>query len=155
MRRFPGFSAPSARLWISALAQRHGIELAQAWEGVTLEAATSLVAERLQVAACTPLLRLERTIWAASGEPVEWRVALLSLKEDLTYMAEIPKRTWARTGPSARAASSDPSDNAQRHAERLAEGLTEGLAEDLTQGREGEETGRSGPSFTSCGRHRC
>jgi len=89
MGRFPGLSEPAADLWISALAQRHGVQLAHASEGVTLEAATSLAAKRLEVAQCTPLLRLERTIWAASGEPVEWRVALLSLNEELTYMAEM------------------------------------------------------------------
>jgi len=90
MGRFPGLSAPDAGgLRISALAQRHGIHLARALEGVALEQATARVAERLGVAARAPLLRLDRTIWAANGHPVEWRVALCSLEAGLHYVADM------------------------------------------------------------------
>jgi GntR family transcriptional regulator len=90
MGRFPGLSPPDAAgMKIAALAQRHRIHLARASEGVALAQATSQVAKRLGVAASTPLLRLDRTIWASSGHPVEWRVALCSLEAGLHYLADM------------------------------------------------------------------
>ena len=88
--RFPGLDGADAGNYrISALAQSHGILLAKASERVTLEEATSQTAKRLEINARARLLKLDRVIYAADGCPVEWRVALCSLKEDLLYFAEM------------------------------------------------------------------
>ena len=56
---------------------------------MTLEEATPQTAKRLEVEARTRLLKLDRVVYAAGGYPVEWRVALCSLKEDMLYLAEM------------------------------------------------------------------
>jgi GntR family transcriptional regulator len=88
--RFPGLDGGDAGNYrISALAQRHGIHLAKASERVTLEEATPQTAKRLEVKTRTRLLKLDRVIYATGGHPVEWRVALCSLKDDMLYFAEM------------------------------------------------------------------
>jgi DNA-binding GntR family transcriptional regulator len=88
--RLPGLDAGGAgNFRISALAQRHGIHLARASELLTMEEATPQTAKQLDVGAHTRLLKLDRVIYATGGYPVEWRVALCSLKEDLLYFAEM------------------------------------------------------------------
>jgi DNA-binding GntR family transcriptional regulator len=71
------------------LAQRHGIHLAKASELLTMEEAAPEIAKRLEIDARARLLKLDRVIYTAGGHPVEWRVALCSLKDDLLYLAEM------------------------------------------------------------------
>jgi GntR family transcriptional regulator len=88
--RFPGLAGADAGNYrISALAQRHGIHLAKASERLTLEEATSQAVRQLATEPHTRLLKLDRVVYAVDGHPVEWRVALCSLKEDLLYRAEM------------------------------------------------------------------
>jgi GntR family transcriptional regulator len=88
--RFPGLEGEDAGAYrISALAQRYGIHLAKASERVTLEEATPQTAKGLEVEVRTRLLKLDRVVYASGGYPVEWRVALCSLKEDMLYLAEM------------------------------------------------------------------
>jgi GntR family transcriptional regulator len=88
--RLPGLDAGDAgNFRISALAQRHGIHLARASELLTMEEATPQTAKQLEIQASARLLKLDRVIYATGGYPVEWRVALCSLKEDLLYFAEM------------------------------------------------------------------
>jgi len=88
--RFPGLDdAEAGNYRISALAQRHGIHLAKGSERVTLEEATPQTAKQLEVKGHTRLLKLDRVVYAAGGYPVEWRVALCSLKGDMIYFAEM------------------------------------------------------------------
>jgi GntR family transcriptional regulator len=88
--RLPGLDAGDAgNFRISALAQRHGIHLARASELLTIEEATPQTAKQLEIQASAQLLKLDRVIYATGGYPVEWRVALCSLKEGLLYFAEM------------------------------------------------------------------
>jgi DNA-binding GntR family transcriptional regulator len=59
---------------ILELAQRHGVSLGLATERVSIVRATSHVALHLGVAAGTNVLKLDRIIETASGEPIGWRV---------------------------------------------------------------------------------
>jgi GntR family transcriptional regulator len=87
--RLPGLEdADAGNYRISALAQRHGIHLAKATERVTMEEATPQVAKLLDIKAGNRLLKLDRLISAAGGYPVEWRVALCRLVDDMVYFAE-------------------------------------------------------------------
>ena len=88
--RFPGLEGEDAGAYrISALAQRCGVHLVKASERVTLEQATPQTAKRLEVEAHTQLLKLDRVIYTAGGDPVQWRIALCSLKDDMFYAAEM------------------------------------------------------------------
>jgi GntR family transcriptional regulator len=88
--RFPGLDGGDAGNYrMSALAQRHGIHLVKASERVTLEEAAPQTAKQLDVEARTRLLKLDRVIYATGGHPVEWRVAVCSLVEDMLYLAEM------------------------------------------------------------------
>ena len=88
--RFPELQEEEAGGYgISVLAKRHRIHLAKASERVTLEEATSQMAKRLGVDVRARLLKLDRVVYAAAGYPVEWRIALCSLKEDMVYFAEM------------------------------------------------------------------
>ena len=57
------------------LAQQNGILLGRAEEKATIILAGPGDAKSLAVAEGTPLLRLERTVFAVDGRAVEWRVA--------------------------------------------------------------------------------
>lgn len=74
---------------ITALAQRHGIHLARSSEQVGMVEAASPVAAHLNVAAGTPLLKLDRVITATDGLPVEWRIGLCHLGEKMLYLGEV------------------------------------------------------------------
>jgi GntR family transcriptional regulator len=88
--RFPGLGdAVAGNYRIFALAQQHGIHLSKASEQLTMEEATSQAAKQLATEPHTRLLKLDRVVYASDGYPVEWRVALCSLKEDLLYLAEM------------------------------------------------------------------
>jgi GntR family transcriptional regulator len=76
---------PPGRL--AELAQRFGLVLGPATERVSVAIASKAVADKLAVAAGTPLLKLDRQVLAIDGSPVHWRVAYCHL-EDETYLAE-------------------------------------------------------------------
>jgi GntR family transcriptional regulator len=80
--RFPGLAgADVGNYAILAIARRCGVRLLQARERVSVVQALPEVARRLDVAPQSALLKLDRVILAASGEPVEWRVSLCHLRD--------------------------------------------------------------------------
>lgn len=80
--RFPGLTgADVGNYTILAIARRCGVRLMQARERISVVQALSEVARRLDVAPQSALLKLDRVILAASGEPVEWRVSLCHLRD--------------------------------------------------------------------------
>ena len=87
--RFPGLAqdndiSPS----IVVLAHRYGVLLARAEEKISVAAAEGTVAQTLKVADGTPLLKLDRVIFAIDGRPIEWRVASCNLRDN-HYLAEV------------------------------------------------------------------
>jgi GntR family transcriptional regulator len=82
MSRFPAFRSGEAGDYdILALAWRHGFHLPRASEKVSLAKANPDVAVLLEVEPGTTLLRLERVIFSASGDPIEWRVGFCHLND--------------------------------------------------------------------------
>ena len=80
--RFPGLEgADVGNYAILAIARRCGVRLNRARERITVVQASPEVASHLGVAPQSPLLKLDRVILAASGEPVEWRVSLCHLRD--------------------------------------------------------------------------
>jgi DNA-binding GntR family transcriptional regulator len=61
---------------ILSLARRCGIRLAHARERLSVVAAGPEVAHHLGVDRHVPLVRLDRVVFAVTGEPLEWRVAM-------------------------------------------------------------------------------
>ena len=59
---------------IIELAQRHGLSLRHASERVAIVHASREVASHLQIAPGADVLKLNRIVETADGEPVEWRV---------------------------------------------------------------------------------
>jgi DNA-binding GntR family transcriptional regulator len=76
LERFPGFipSGDAGIPDVSELAQRHGVSLGRASERVAIVRAPNDVASRLGIAAGADVLKLNRIVETAGGEPVEWRV---------------------------------------------------------------------------------
>jgi DNA-binding GntR family transcriptional regulator len=75
LERFPGLAANGADVPdLVELAQRHGLALGRATERVSIVRATKDVATHLQIAPGVDVLRLNRIVETAEGEPVEWRV---------------------------------------------------------------------------------
>jgi DNA-binding GntR family transcriptional regulator len=60
---------------IIELAQRHGISLGRAMERISIVSATKDVAAHLAIAAGADVMKLDRIVETADGEPIEWRVA--------------------------------------------------------------------------------
>jgi GntR family transcriptional regulator len=88
--QLPGLDGADAGNYaVSALAQRHGLHLANATERVSLVEASPEVAVQLGVAPQTPLLRLDRVVFAMDGRPVEWWVGLCHLPEDIAYLGDM------------------------------------------------------------------
>lgn len=73
---------------IVALAQRHGVHLAQASERLSMAAATPEVAKLLRIEPGKMLLKLDRLIVSTAGRPVEWRMGQCDL-EECSYLATI------------------------------------------------------------------
>ena len=71
--RFPGLTADVSD--ITELAQCYGLTLGRAAERISIVQATSAVAQHLGIAAGANVLKLDRVIETADGEPIEWRVA--------------------------------------------------------------------------------
>jgi DNA-binding GntR family transcriptional regulator len=75
LERFPGLAANGGDVPdLVELAQRHGLTLGPASERLSIVRATKDVASRLQIAPGVDVLRLNRIVETADGEPVEWRV---------------------------------------------------------------------------------
>jgi DNA-binding GntR family transcriptional regulator len=75
LEHFPGLAANGGDIPdINELAQRHGLSLGRATERLSIVHATKDVASHLQVGAGTDVLKLDRIVETANGEPVEWRV---------------------------------------------------------------------------------
>ena len=73
---------------IIVLAQEYGILLGKAEERVSLSGASTAIAQKLGVAAGSPLMVLDRTVLALDGRPIEWRMGWCHLA-DRYYMAEM------------------------------------------------------------------
>lgn len=85
---FPGLSAQDFASRIVLLAQRYGVLLGKAEERLSIGAASPQVAETLKIAPESPLMVLDRLVYALDGRPVEWRVGRGHFT-DKYYMAEI------------------------------------------------------------------
>jgi GntR family transcriptional regulator len=80
LERFPGLAANGGDVPdIVELAQRHGLSLGRATERLSIVHATKDVASRLQIAVGTDVLKLNRVVATAEGEPVEWRVTFMKI----------------------------------------------------------------------------
>jgi DNA-binding GntR family transcriptional regulator len=76
LERFPGLAANGGDVPdIVELAQRHDLVLGRATEGLSIVRATKDVASHLQIAPNVDVLRLNRIVVTADGDPVEWRVS--------------------------------------------------------------------------------
>lgn len=88
-RLFPGLaSREQAPPRIVELAQEFGLVLGRGVESLSVAAACTRIAARLSIAEGTPVLRLDRTVSAIDGRPVEWRVATCHLPEE-HYLVEL------------------------------------------------------------------
>jgi GntR family transcriptional regulator len=67
---------------IPDLAQQFGLVLGRGVEDVSVAVADEAVAGKLSIDVGTPLLRLDRVVFAIDGNAVEWRVALCHFKDE-------------------------------------------------------------------------
>jgi GntR family transcriptional regulator len=82
-RYFPGLAERrEVPQRIADLAQEFGLVLGRGIESVSVASATEAVAESLGVAKGTPVLKLDRVVFAIDGRPVEWRVAACHLENE-------------------------------------------------------------------------
>jgi GntR family transcriptional regulator len=73
---FPGLSdVREVPHRITLLAQQFGLLLGRAEEQVRVARADDEIAQELRIAADTPILSLDRVVYALDGRPVEWRHA--------------------------------------------------------------------------------
>ena len=80
LERFPGLAANGGDVSdIIELAKRHSLALGRATERLSIVRATKDVASHLQIALGTDVLKLNRIVETADGEPLEWRVAFRKL----------------------------------------------------------------------------
>lgn len=89
-QRFPGLvvkSNPPQR--IDVLAQQYGILLGSARERVTVARASPSIAEALAVSPNTPLLELDRIVYAIDRKPIEWRSAMCNLADGHHYSVDM------------------------------------------------------------------
>jgi DNA-binding GntR family transcriptional regulator len=76
LERLPGLAADGGEvLDITELAQRHGLSLSRVSERVGIVPAPKDVALHLAIAPGKDVLKLNRIVETADGQPVEWRVA--------------------------------------------------------------------------------
>jgi DNA-binding GntR family transcriptional regulator len=87
LERFPGLSPNGGGDIpdINELAQRHGISLGRAMERISIVPATKDVAAHLAIAAGADVMKLDRIVETADGEPVEWRVAYRKMQAGAAY----------------------------------------------------------------------
>jgi DNA-binding GntR family transcriptional regulator len=75
LERFPGLAVNGADVPdIVELAKGHDLSLRRATERVSIVPATKDVASHLQIAPGVDVLKMNRIVETADGEPVEWRV---------------------------------------------------------------------------------
>ena len=75
LERFPGLAANGGDVPdLVELAQRHGLSLGRASERIAIVHASREVASHLKIAPGADVLRLNRIVETADGEPIEWRV---------------------------------------------------------------------------------
>jgi DNA-binding GntR family transcriptional regulator len=75
LERFRGLAANGGDVPdIIELAQRHGLSLRRATERLSIVRATKDVASHLRIALGADVLKLNRIVETADGDPVEWRV---------------------------------------------------------------------------------
>jgi DNA-binding GntR family transcriptional regulator len=75
LERFPDLPANGGDVPdIVELARRHGLSLGRATERLSIVRATKDVASHLQIAPGADVLRLNRIVTTADGDPIEWRV---------------------------------------------------------------------------------
>jgi len=81
LERFPGLSPDGGGdiPGIIQLAQRHGISLGRAMEGINIVPTTKDVVSHLAIAASADVMKLDCIVKTADGEPIEWRVAFRKL----------------------------------------------------------------------------
>lgn len=88
--RFPGLAAKTQIApRIVALAQQYGVLLGNAQERITVTTASETLADALTVDVGTPLLELDRIVYAIDGRPIEWRSAICHLNEGSFYSVEM------------------------------------------------------------------
>jgi DNA-binding GntR family transcriptional regulator len=76
LERFSGLTANGGDVPdIMELAHRYGLSLGRATERISIVQATKDVAEHLGIATGAKVMKLDRIVEAADGQPVEWRVA--------------------------------------------------------------------------------
>lgn len=87
-RHFPGLAESTlVPQRIADLAQEFGLVLGRGVETVSARAAGAAAAESLAIARGTPVLTLDRVVFAIDGRPVEWRVATCHLGDE-SYVTE-------------------------------------------------------------------
>jgi len=72
LEHLPGLIADASD--ITELAQCYGLSLGRATDRVSIVPATREVAQYLNIAAGADVMKLDRIVETADGEPVEWRV---------------------------------------------------------------------------------
>ena len=91
-RLFPDLAADGRKSAVAdrviALAQGYGILLGKAEERVSAIAASPEIAQKLGIAAGTPVMVLDRIVRDLDGRPIEWRIGWCHLA-DKYYMAEM------------------------------------------------------------------
>ena len=73
---------------VTALAQRHGVRLAKAYEEVRLTLAAPDVADLLGIEEGTRLMQLDRVMLSVEQVPIEWRSISCHMREEY-YLAEV------------------------------------------------------------------
>jgi GntR family transcriptional regulator len=86
LERFPGLSPIGSDVPdIIELAQHYGISLGRATERISIVPATKDVALHLGIAAGTDVIKSDRIVETADGEPVEWRAAYRKMQAGAAY----------------------------------------------------------------------
>jgi GntR family transcriptional regulator len=87
-RHFAGLMGRAeAPMRIADLSQEFGLVLGRGIETLSAKAASATVADSLGIAKGTPVLELDRLVFAIDGRPVEWRVASCHLVDE-RYVTE-------------------------------------------------------------------
>lgn len=88
-RHFPDLvQRPLLPQRIADLAQEFGLVLGRGMETVSVAAAGAAAAESLAIERGTPVLQLDRVVFAIDGRPVEWRLAACHLRDE-AYVVEL------------------------------------------------------------------
>jgi DNA-binding GntR family transcriptional regulator len=69
---------------IVELAQRHGLAVGRATERISIVPAIKDVAAHLRIAAGCEVMKLDRIVETADGDPIEWRVAYRKIGPTIT-----------------------------------------------------------------------